>query len=168
MHVLGILSKYCFEADMTKKIRTELDLSRRLAEILVYGHGLLLVYAVVVWYVGHLEGTDIVQMLLTGTPIMAMAAVAAFTHVMYPPAQDLSPPAEATQARMSQAVTVAFLVLLFVAYTAGWARTPIQSDYLKLVVGAIETGLGGYIGIIRDKFFVNGSPKLEPPTAESI
>lgn len=138
---------------------SELQLSRRLAEIIVYGHGLLFFYALCIWQFGHLEGADVLQMVLTGSPLLALIGISAFRHVMAGNRADTTPPTDRTQRQMSQIACAAFIVALALVYTGGLRRVPLlTSDTLQILVGAIETTLGAYLGIIKDKFFVRATP----------
>ncbi len=146
---------------------TELQLSRRLAEILVYGHIVLILLAIVVAIFGHLEGLDVLQMVLTGTPVLAVSATTAFAHVIRGGSvEDHTKPAERTQRQMSQVVCYVLLGLIALVYLGGtWRGLAEQKEWLKVAAGVIETGLGAYVAVVRDYFFVysNGGPLRNRP-----
>jgi len=132
---------------------TELKLKTRLAQIVVYSHVGLFIYAFIIAQFGTFEGEDAAQLFLMGSPLLALVAIAAFRAVMGFPVNDATQLANSTKVQMSITVTVAFVVLLFVAYTITMLDTTISVPSIKFAVGIIETALGGYIGIVKDVFF---------------
>jgi hypothetical protein len=132
---------------------TELRLARILAMIVVYGHILLFVYGFVIWQFGTLEGTETIQLILMGSPLLALVAVAAFDFVMHAQVSDSSPLADSIKTQMAIVVTGGFLAMLFFAYTITLFNTQITASAIKLLVGSVETAFGAYIGIIKDTFF---------------
>jgi hypothetical protein len=139
----------------TKSPLTELQLSKRLAEILVYGHLALFIYAFVVWAFGRFEGEDTAQVILMGSPLLATVSASAYQLIIKGSGgkSDDTPLADPTQIRGTVIPVATFLVLLFMAYSTALVQTPIHVDFIKIGVGAIETGLGFYLAAARDRFF---------------
>lgn len=136
---------------------TQLRLSRRLATILVLGHILLFFYGLIVAAIGRLELTDSVQMILMGSPLLAVVALSGFGHIVgrltIPPDD---PPVDGSVSGLLQFVTLSFIGALFIVYSMGLFRTEnlLSADGIKILVGSVETVLGGYIALIKDKLFI--------------
>ncbi|ESZ37555.1 hypothetical protein [Mesorhizobium sp. L2C067A000] len=132
---------------------TKLKLAKRVASIVVYGHVLLFLYGLVVMLVSGYDRQDTFQMILMGSPLLAMVALAAYRFMADLPPQDASGPVDPAWSTMSTTVTLAFLLALFATYSMAMFNTSIQSSVLKFITGAIETALGGYLGVNRDTLF---------------
>ena len=136
---------------------TELSLSRRLSMMLVFGHIALFFFGLLVAAFGRLELTDAVQMILMGSPLLAVIALSGFIHMMtnmtIPPDD---PTVDLSVARFLQFVVSTFIVALFIVYSMGLFRTEhiLNADSIKILVGSVETVLGGYIASIKDRLFV--------------
>jgi hypothetical protein len=138
---------------LPEKKTTELKLARTLAQVVVYGHVLLFIYGFFIWQFGTLDGSEAAQLILMGSPLLALVATAAFDFVMRGQVGDDSPTADPTKVQMALVVTGGFVAMLFVAYTITLFNTSITAPTIKLLVGSIETGFGAYIGIVKDTFF---------------
>jgi hypothetical protein len=137
---------------------TELKLSSRLAQIVVYSHIALFAYGFIIVQFGTFDGTDAIQLILMGSPLLALVGLAAFNLVMRLPPNDDTHVANPIKVQMSMIVTSIFIVGLFAAYTVPMLDTTITKASIKFWVGAIETGLGGYIGVVKDTFFAPRKP----------
>jgi hypothetical protein len=132
---------------------TKLSLAKRIAKIVVYGHifvfgcGLLIVLA------GPKNLSDTAQMILMGSPLLAMVGLAAFRFVANLPIRDETALADGTWIQMSTVLTLVFIGALFLTYAIAAFNTSISATTLKFIVGAIETVLGVYLGVIRDTWF---------------
>lgn len=136
-------------------------LSRRLTFILVFGHISLFFFGLLVAAFGRLELTDSVQMILMGSPLLAVVALSGFTQMlgaMAIPADD--PLVDSSVSKFVQLVSATFIVALFIVYSMGLFRTEnvLSADGIKILVGSVETVLGGYISTIKDKLFVSQLP----------
>lgn len=132
---------------------TELALANRLARIVVYGHILLFVLGFAISFWGTVEAQDARQLILIGSPLLALVSTAAFEYIMRMPAIDNSALVNPGRSQMATVVTSVFVLLLFVAYSTAMFHTPLSADEIKFSVAAIETALGAYIGTVRDVFF---------------
>jgi hypothetical protein len=132
---------------------TKLQLAKRIASIVVYGHVLLFVYGLFVMLVSGYDRLDTFQMILMGSPLLAMVALSAFRFMAALPPADTTEPADPSWSTMSTVVTAAFLIALFATYTVAMFNTAVEASVLKIIVGAIETVLGGYLGVNRDTLF---------------
>ena len=65
----------------------------------------------------------------------------------------ITPLADGAWVLLSTIVTAAFIVALFSTYAVAAFNTAISITVLKFIVGAIETVLGGYLGVTRDSLF---------------
>jgi hypothetical protein len=141
---------------------TNLQLAKRVAQIVVYGHILLFLYGLVVLLVGPLGFNNIAQMILMGSPLLALVGISAARFMSsLRGVPDISGPADPDWARMAQLTTLAFLVALFATYSCGAFQSSFSPDVLKFVVGAIETVLGGYLGVNRDALFPDPPKQTE-------
>ena len=59
---------------------TKLALAKRIASIVVYGHILLFAFGLIVMLVGPYDKEDTAQMLLMGSPLLAMVALSNRSH----------------------------------------------------------------------------------------
>lgn len=139
---------------------TELALSRRLAMILVLGHIALFFFGLLVAAFGRLQLTDSVQMILMGSPLLAVVALSGFGLIigtMRIPADD--PAVDASVSMFLQFIVSCFIFALFIVYSMGLFRTEhiLNADGIKVLVGLVETVLGGYIASIKDKLFVKAA-----------
>ncbi|MGJ5181865.1 hypothetical protein ACQR16_34495 [Bradyrhizobium oligotrophicum] len=132
---------------------TKLQLAKRIAAIVVYGHIFLFAFGLLITLVSPYDRADTVQMILMGSPLLAMVGISAYRFMSNLPPADTTSSADPAWVRMSTATTVAFLVALFAAYAAATVNTAIHVNSLKFIVGAIETILGAYLGINRDVMF---------------
>lgn len=135
----------------------ENGLARRLAFILVGGHIILFLFGLIVAVFGRLTITDSIQMILMGSPLLAVVAVSAFSHILQGRAiQDNGPDVDRGVSIFLQIVVFAFLGALFIIYAMGLFETGnfANADTIKILVGSVETVLGGYIALIKDKIFV--------------
>ncbi|MET4358339.1 hypothetical protein ABIC08_008316 [Bradyrhizobium sp. RT9b] len=132
---------------------TKLQLAKRVAAIVVYGHVALFAFGLIVMLVGPYNTADTAQMILMGSPLLAMVGLSAYRFMGNLPDKDTSPPADSAWCLMSTVTTSAFIVALFAVYTLAALNTSISSTVLKFLVGAIETVLGGYLGVNKDLMF---------------
>jgi hypothetical protein len=132
---------------------TKLQLAKRVAAIVVYGHVALFAFGLIVMLVGPYNTADTAQMILMGSPLLAMVGLSAYRFMGNLPDKDTSPPADQAWCLMSTVTTSAFIVALFAVYTLAALNTSISSTVLKFLVGAIETVLGGYLGVNKDLMF---------------
>lgn len=136
---------------------SELRFSRLLMAALVGGHGLLFLYGLLVGAFGRLVFTDILQMILMGSPMLVVVSAAAFRWGVI----KISEPESSSDTKVDRltvsvvlGIVLLFIFALFVIYTVALLDIPsLKVDGLKISVGAVETALGGYIATIRDKFF---------------
>jgi hypothetical protein len=136
---------------------TQLSLARRLSMVLVFGHIALFFFGLLVAAFGRLELTDSVQMILMGSPLLAVVALSGFVHMMTTMTiQSDDPPVDSSVARFLLFVVSAFIIALFIVYSMGLFRTErvLSADGIKILVGTVETVLGGYIASIKDRLFV--------------
>lgn len=125
--------------------------------ILVFGHVALFFFGLIVAGLGRLQLTDSVQMILMGSPLLAVVALSGFKHTMgrmHIPDGDT--PVDASISFFYQCIAASFLIALFIVYSMGLFRTEniLSADGIKILVGSVETVLGGYIASIKDKLFV--------------
>lgn len=143
---------------------TLLKHSRRVAIHLTLGHFLIFAYGIIIVVFG-LDGfsaggdrSDMAQILLMCAPL-AMVSLAAFRRVSEgvtdadTPGPD-NPPVAAEIATLQMRVIWGFLLMLFALYSltlfSGVASDP---STIKLVIGTLETALGGYLMVIRETLF---------------
>lgn len=138
---------------------TCLGLSRRIANIVVYGHLALFAYAIFVMLEGPYDKNDTIQMMLMGSPILSMTGLSAYKFISGLNPADQSPLADPTWVQMSTTVTSLFIVALLVVYSMAIFDSNVSMNTLKIIVGAIETTLGGYLGITRDVLFPEAKGK---------
>ncbi len=121
---------------------------------MIYGHILLFAFGLVVMLIGPYDEIDTAQMILMGSPLLALVALSAYRFMAnLPPGPDPTPAADPAWIQMSTITTAAFLVALFATYAMAAFNSAISAGLLKLIVGAIETVLGGYLGVNRDSMF---------------
>jgi hypothetical protein len=132
---------------------TKLDLAKRIAAIVVYGHLVLFAFGLVVMLIGPYNTADTAQMILMGSPLLAMVGISAYRFMGNLPKQDTSEVADPSWSLMSTITTGSFIAALFAVYVLASVNTSISSTVLKFLVGAIETVLGGYLGVNRDLMF---------------
>ena len=132
---------------------TKLQLAKRVASIVVYGHILLFLYGLVVMLISGYDRQDTFQMILMGSPLLAMVALSAYRFMADLPDEDTSSKVDPAWSTMSVVVTIMFLLALFATYSTAMFNTSIESSVLKIMTGAIETALGGYLGVNRDTLF---------------
>jgi hypothetical protein len=132
---------------------TKLALAKRIASIVVYGHLLLFAFGLVIMLISPYNTVDTAQMILMGSPLLAMVGLSAFRFMANLSGVDKTLPADEVWARMSTIMTAAFIAALFFTYAVAALDTSISVATLKFIVGAIETVLGGYLGIIKDTMF---------------
>ncbi len=132
---------------------TQLELSKRIAAIVVYGHISLFMFGLVVMLMGPYDRLDTLQMILMGSPLLAAIGLSAFLWMSKLPRDDHSGNADPSWARMCTMISSTFIVALFATYAIAAFNNNMDIAILKLVVGAIETVLGTYMGVIRDTLF---------------
>jgi hypothetical protein len=132
---------------------TKLSLGKRIAAIVVYGHIALFGFGLIVMLLSPYSKTDTAQMILMGSPLLAMVGLSAYRFVSSLPPKDETGEADKTWISMSTNTTAAFIIALFAVYAVAAMNTAISVTTLKFIVGAIETALGGYLGITRDTLF---------------
>jgi hypothetical protein len=132
---------------------TKLQLAKRIAAIVGYGHIALFAFGLVVMLVGPYNTADTAQMILMGSPLLAMVGLSAFRFMGNLPDKDTSQAADPSWSLMSTIATSAFIAALFAVYGLASLNTSISSSVLKFLVGAIETVLGGYLGVNKDLMF---------------
>jgi hypothetical protein len=132
---------------------TKLSLSKRIAAIVVYGHIALFAFGLIVMLVSPYNKADTAQMILMGSPLLAMVGLSAYRFVANLPSKDETNEADKAWVSMSTNTTAAFIIALFATYAVAAMNTTISVTTLKFIVGAIETALGGYLGVTRDTLF---------------
>jgi len=113
----------------------------------------VIAFGLIVMLVGPYNTADTAQMILMGSPLLAMVGLSAYRFMGNLPDKDTSPPADPAWCLMSTVTTSAFIVALFAVYALAALNTSISSTVLKFLVGAIETVLGGYLGVNKDLMF---------------
>jgi len=137
---------------------TKLSFARRIASILVIGHLLLFIYGLIVAGLGRLFASDVAQMVLMGTPLLALISISGFQYVVanMEVIDNSEKLPDSTGPNLIIFVCILFLLSLFFVYSlALFDYSNISVDILKISVGVIETALGGYLAIIKDNIFVN-------------
>jgi hypothetical protein len=132
---------------------TRLSLAKRIASIVVYGHIALFGFGLMVMLASPYSKSDTAQMMLMGSPLLAMVGLSAYRFMANLPSQDETARADEAWVNMSTIASSAFIIALFVAYGVAALNTSISITILKFIVGAIETVLGGYLGVSRDVLF---------------
>lgn len=132
---------------------TKTQLAKRISAIVVYGHLAVFIYGLLIMLVSPYDKSDTFQMILMGSPLLAMVGLSAYRFMAALPMIDLSGAVDSDWARMATVTTISFLVALFATYTTAAFDTNINISTLKFIVGAIETILGGYLGVNRDALF---------------
>jgi len=132
---------------------TKLQLAKRIASIVVYGHILLFAFGLVIMLISPYDRADTAQMILMGSPLLAMVGISAYRFMANLPDADNTPKVDRAWERMSTSTTVIFILALFATYATAAFNTALPINSLKFIVGAIETILGGYLGINRDVMF---------------
>lgn len=132
---------------------SKLQLAKRIASLVVYGHILLFVYGLIVMLISGYNRLDTFQMILMGSPLLALVGTSAYRFMAALPDADTTGPTDPSWVRMSTFTTVIFLAALFATYTAAMFNTEVEISILKIIVGSIETVLGIYLGINRDTLF---------------
>lgn len=135
---------------------TRLGFARLAGTVLVVGHVSLFFYGFVVAIFGNYFVSDVAQMVLMGSPVLALTAVAGFRY-MFGVLDEIDVPGNPIHRGtviLGVGVIFIFLASLFVAYTAAlFEITGLNADAVKLAIGIIETALGGYLGVIRETLF---------------
>ena len=125
------------------------------AAIILGGHLLVFVAGIALGLFGPLRGTDLVQVVLTASPILAVTATAAIRYVL--DNQSGIARGERTTALFSIVVITFPSVLIGCIFFLFWALYKQMQGFgpneLKIGLGAIETFFGGFIGLISDKLF---------------
>lgn len=136
---------------------SKLKFARKLAIVIVVGHILLFMYGLAVAAFGKFSITNATQMILMGSPLLVLVALAAFRFVvggLVTVDDETLPQVDSASSKLIMFVAIAFLLALFVAYSMALFQGPtVSADALKISVGVIETALGGYLGIIKDSLF---------------
>jgi hypothetical protein len=132
---------------------TKLTLAKTIAAIVVFGHVLLFGFGLYVMSMSPFEKSDTAQMILMGSPLLAMIALSAYRFIANLPDVDESSRVSFLYVVMSIFVTSAFLIALFVIYDLARRDNDMPVNILKFMVGAVETVLGGYLGVNRDLLF---------------
>ncbi|MGC9419956.1 MAG: hypothetical protein ACP5EN_13395 [Rhodovulum sp.] len=151
---------------------TEAAFARLIAAVLVVGHVLLFLFGLIVAVSGYLDFMDIAQLGLMASPMLMATAVPAFEFVargITDHGSDDDPKVVRSAAYLILFVILAFLAALFILYGYGLARAGLSPDQIKIGVGAVETALGGYLGIIRRRLFPDppkGDGKDEAPPGQ--
>src|SRR5262249_39220076 len=114
---------------------------------------LLFGFGLVVMLKSPFDKSDTAQMILMGSPLLALVGLAAYRFMANLPAIDSTPQVDPAWSNMSTITTLAFLAALFTTYSMAAVDTNLTADILKFIVGSIETALGGYLGINRDTLF---------------
>src|SRR5882757_6337500 len=117
---------------------TKLDLAKRIAAIVVYGHLALFAFGLTVMLIGPYNTADTAQMILMGSPLLAMVGLSAYRFMANLPDDDNTAPADRAWVRMSTITTTAFIVALFITYGVAALNTTISVNILKFIVGTIE------------------------------
>lgn len=144
---------------------TEREFVAKTAGILVYGHiGLFLYGLFGLATFGRMSLTDVTQTILMGTPVLAIVSVSAFSHIVDGNHSKASPAdADPVASKMIFRVCYAFIASLFFTYSLGiFPISGFDADIIRMMVGAIETVLGAYIAVIRDKIFPSPPTPAKP------
>jgi uncharacterized membrane protein len=140
---------------------TRVQLAKRVAEIIVYGHLLLLLSGIYVYFHTPYVREETFQIVLMGSPVLALVTASAFKYLAGQ-VVDTNVPADPTWARLSIVLSILFIAYFFWTYYLASTDNPLSIEQIKYLVGGGETVLGAYLGIIRDKLF----PEIpEPPPA---
>ncbi|RYG89321.1 hypothetical protein EU803_17765 [Loktanella sp. IMCC34160] len=128
----------------------------RIAQILIYGHlGLFLFGLIMVPLFGKFEVIDTVHVLLMGFPMLGATALAAFDEMLRnrgSKSRGKMVPVEVV--RITQFVCLISIGGSFFVYLLPMIEIPgLTVDWLKVIIGALETVLGVYLGRIRDHLF---------------
>ena len=130
---------------------TEKALSRILAVILVVGHVGLFAYAfIILARGGRADALDTLQIVLTGTPLLAIA-VAAFQTINAHGGSSTT--AEGTQIFLNIFVCVALIAVMAYFYTELSFYDGLNTEVVKVAVGVIETAFGAFMAVIRKRLF---------------
>jgi hypothetical protein len=114
---------------------------------------MLFSFGLIVMLVGPYNTADTAQMILMGSPLLAMVGFSAYRFMSSLPDNDNTSAVDSAWARMSTITTTTFIAALFVTYATAALNTSVSVNVLKFIVGAIETILGGYLGVNRDAMF---------------
>jgi len=132
---------------------TKLALAKRIASIVVYGHIFLFGFGLIVMLISRYNKNDTAQMILMGSPLLALVGMSAYRFMSNIPSIDESNVADKDWVLMCAIMTVSFIIALFIVYSVAAINTSISVNILKFIVGAIETVLGAYLGVNRDALF---------------
>lgn len=135
------------------------------ALIILVGHFLVFAAGGMLGFFGPLRGTDLAQVVLIASPVLAVTATAAFRFLL----------AGQYGVAMGDKVTTVFAILVIayptvlilcifgLFYAAYITLNGFGPDNLKVALGALETFFGGFIGLISDKLFGPLKPAPTPP-----
>ena len=124
--------------------------------IVLFGHVAILAYTgvVLVAGLGVLNPTQIIQIFLVGSPILAVAAYSGLTYILSPDPPDSQHQKAAIVMVIVTIGTPSLLIIaLLVIYSTAffWYH---NLAYISIILGLIETSLGAYVGVIRDRLFL--------------
>lgn len=123
--------------------------------ITIFGHLIVFIAALSLGIFSLLGGIDATQTLLMASPILAVTALAAFTHVLDnpEPASDQGKVSAlyATLCIVFPIVLIAIIMVLFYLFYVQLDR--FGPDQLKISLGAVETFFGAFIGAISRALF---------------
>lgn len=140
---------------------TKLQLAKRIANIVVYGHITLFIFGLVIMIISPYDRLDTLQMILMGSPLLASVGLSAYIFVSRIAGPDTTAVQDSSWVTMSTVTTMIFILALFATYAAAAFNTTLPASTLKIMTGAIETVLGVYLGVNRDTLF----PEKAPPPA---
>ena len=124
--------------------------------IVVFGHVAILAYSAVVLLagIGVLNATEIIQIFLVGSPMLAVVAYSGVNYIFapQPPRQQQT---EVTNVVVVVTIAIPSLLILALFFTYSVAYFWYHDlTLLSIVLSLIETSLGAYLGVIRDRLFL--------------
>jgi hypothetical protein len=137
------------------------------ALIVLGGHLAVFIAGMALGLLGPLRGTDLVQVALMASPILAVTAVAAARSILdVANASEQGPKVPAVFALLVIVYPTALILCIFGLFWCLYKQVSgFGPNELKVGLGAVETFFGVFIGLISDKLF-GRLPKGE--TAQSV
>jgi hypothetical protein len=125
------------------------------AGIILGGHFLVFVAGMGLGLFGPLRGTDLVQVVLMASPVLAATATAAIRFVLQ--GEIYIEKGERVTAIFATVVTAFPTALIACIFFLFWAIYKQYEGFgpteLKIGLGAVETFFGAFLGLISDKLF---------------
>ena len=135
---------------------TRRDLAGVTVCIVVFGHVTILAYAGVVLLaqLGRLCALDVIQIALVGSPMLAVAAYSGVNYLFVSQSRVQGQTNAATSAIViTVGVPLLLTLALLVTYSVAFFFY-VNITWVGIVLGVIETSLGAYMGVIRDRLFL--------------